>query len=317
MPFIDEILDYKTISVAGLEKNSGKTECLNYIIKRISQKEINFAVTSIGLDGESVDAIYNTSKPEIYIKEGVLFGTAHVVYNQKRVVAEVLDVGKYPTPLGRVITSRSKSAGKIILSGYSNIEHLNEWKLMVMKKFNVNNILIDGALSRLSGASPKIADAVILATGASVSLSFHTLVSKTLYAIRLMMLNKSEYSIDKFKNLDRGWKYLDESNTKNTIFVNGALTDRLFKEISIDSNNNIKEIIVQDYTRIFISKETLDFFEKSGGKITLLNQNKLIAVCVNPLSPSGVVLDSIAICKEIYDKSGIPAYDIFKVGYAI
>ena len=39
MPFIEEILKYKSLSIVGMEKNTGKTECLNYILGRISGME--------------------------------------------------------------------------------------------------------------------------------------------------------------------------------------------------------------------------------------------------------------------------------------
>ena len=35
MPFTGDILQYKSMSIVGLEKNTGKTECLNYILKRL------------------------------------------------------------------------------------------------------------------------------------------------------------------------------------------------------------------------------------------------------------------------------------------
>ncbi len=55
MPFVDEILKYRSVSIVGLEKNTGKTECLNYIINRLPTDYFSVAVTSIGLDGESPD----------------------------------------------------------------------------------------------------------------------------------------------------------------------------------------------------------------------------------------------------------------------
>ena len=31
MGFVDDISDYRSLAIVGLEKNTGKTECLNYI----------------------------------------------------------------------------------------------------------------------------------------------------------------------------------------------------------------------------------------------------------------------------------------------
>ena len=35
MGFVDDISDYRSLAIVGLEKNTGKTECLNYILRRI------------------------------------------------------------------------------------------------------------------------------------------------------------------------------------------------------------------------------------------------------------------------------------------
>lgn len=33
--FIEEILKYNSIAIVGLAKNAGKTECLNYILRKV------------------------------------------------------------------------------------------------------------------------------------------------------------------------------------------------------------------------------------------------------------------------------------------
>ena len=35
MRIIDDILRYQSLSIVGLEKNTGKTECLKYVLERI------------------------------------------------------------------------------------------------------------------------------------------------------------------------------------------------------------------------------------------------------------------------------------------
>ena len=48
MGFVDDISDYRSLAIVGLEKNTGKTECLNYILRRIKDSADRFALTSIG-----------------------------------------------------------------------------------------------------------------------------------------------------------------------------------------------------------------------------------------------------------------------------
>ena len=51
MTFIDDILNYDSLSIVGLQKNTGKTVSLNYVLDRLPIYRKRFAVTSIGIDG--------------------------------------------------------------------------------------------------------------------------------------------------------------------------------------------------------------------------------------------------------------------------
>ena len=68
VPFIDDILRYDSLSIVGLEKNTGKTECLKYVLDRLPLQHKRIAVTSIGIDGETVDQVTRTQKPEIVLR---------------------------------------------------------------------------------------------------------------------------------------------------------------------------------------------------------------------------------------------------------
>ena len=149
MPFIDNILNYKTLSIVGLEKNTGKTECMNYVIKQLKNRNIKFAITSIGIDGESTDLVTNTQKPEIELFENTIFVTSEMHYKQRKILSEVMDVGSERTSLGRLVTARTLSRGKVILSGPSNTSLLKQY-LQKRESFGVGLFIVDGALSRLS-----------------------------------------------------------------------------------------------------------------------------------------------------------------------
>ena len=117
MGFITNISDFGSLAIVGLEKNTGKTECLNYILGQLGGRADRFALTSVGIDGESRDQVCQTAKPEIEIPEGMIFVTSEKHYREKRLAAEVLDVSLERTALGRLITARAKMSGKLLLSG--------------------------------------------------------------------------------------------------------------------------------------------------------------------------------------------------------
>src|SRR5574344_2052674 len=164
MPFIGEILNYGSVSIVGLDKNTGKTECLNYIIKRLPLHSYKVAVTSIGIDGESLDQVTSTAKPEIVIREGMFFGTSEKHYRQRNILSELYAVSDESTALGRVVTAKALSEGKVLLSGPSSGSALKRW-MSSLTEFGIDLILVDGALSRLSTASPAISEAMVLSTG--------------------------------------------------------------------------------------------------------------------------------------------------------
>lgn len=83
MPFIKEILKSDSLSIVGLEKNTGKTECLKYILDRLPVDKLRVAVTSIGIDGETTDQVTGTGKPQVFLKEGMLFATSEKFYKSK------------------------------------------------------------------------------------------------------------------------------------------------------------------------------------------------------------------------------------------
>ena len=57
MTFIDDILKYNSLSIVGLQKNTGKTVSLNYVLDRLPIERKRIAVTSIGIDGETTDQV--------------------------------------------------------------------------------------------------------------------------------------------------------------------------------------------------------------------------------------------------------------------
>ncbi len=69
-------------------------------------------------------------------------------------------------------------------------------------------------------------------------------------------------------------------------------------------------IIVRDFTKIFVSPNTLYSFTKKGGKIFVLDKPNLIALTVNPLSPSGYLLNSKILQDALRAEINVPIYDI-------
>ncbi len=335
MPFIDDILKHKSLSIVGTEKNTGKTVCLNYILKRLVEKNKIPAITSIGIDGESLDQVTNTQKPEIELNYNSIFVTSEKYFATKTIDAEILNVSNRKTSLGRLITAKAKSKGNLILSGPPETVWL---KVLIndLLLYKPDIVLVDGALSRKSFGAPSVTDSMILTTGAALSANMQTLVKKTAYLYDLIKLKRWKSDIvDTLLNIESGLWAIDDSNNihdlkipsvflldkavdnlyeyGNRLFISGVLNDKILDKLRMQANINKTEIIVRDFTRIFARQNSVNSFLDKGGKIKVLLNTNLMAVCVNPLAPNGFLLDSEKLRTLLNKKLNLPVYDIKKI----
>lgn len=339
MPFIEDILNYKSLSIVGLEKNTGKTECLNYILKKLPVEKNRVAVSSIGIDGEGIDQVTHTTKPEIYLRREMYFSTSEKHYKTRKIISELIDVTNESTALGRIVTAKALTKGKVMLSGPSSGVALKRW-MLGLQKFQIDLVIIDGALSRLSSASPTISESMILATGAAYSANLNTLVQKTTFVVELIKLplageivraqldsiHQGVWAIDKsgvLHDLEMSSSLLmNEFPTElpdevEVVYVSGALTDRMLNMLRQHKKLKNTRLLVRDFTKIFVTQQSYRAFQKAGGEIQVLQRSELIAVCVNPTSPSGYMLDSDKLREKLSKAIDLPVYDIVKNNYAV
>lgn len=332
MPFIDDILKHKSLSIVGMEKNTGKTETLNYIIRRLRTQNVKVAVTSIGIDGETVDQVTNTHKPEIELFGNEIFITSEKHYRERRLVSEILNLSARHTSLGRLVTAQVKSRGHVILSGPGNTVWLTKI-IREMRQYDVNITLVDGALSRRSLGSPSVTESMILTTGAAVSPYIPELIRKTKFVYSLINLPQYQTTrLDDLLEIENGVWSIDQENNihdlqipstflldrhkeklfafGNTIFVSGAVGDKLLDTLRIQKDIENTLLVVKDFTKIFAGPDSMNAFLKKGGRIQVLLKTKLIALCINPVSPSGYIMDSLKLKNMLQENIGIPVYNI-------
>lgn len=332
MPFVENIRNYRSLAIVGLEKNTGKTVCLNYLLRRLHELGISTAVTSIGVDGEKVDSVYATAKPEITLYEGMQFITSEQHYFQRGLVSKILAVDERRTALGRLVTAQALTQGKVLLSGAATTGLLRS-QIDDFKRAGMQLTVVDGALSRLSLASPTVTEAMILATGAAVSPNIQQLVSKTRFAYRLINLEEAPeklrlsvaqaslglWAVDEAGEvhdlnipsaflLGRGEENLFRYGS--TLFAAGAVSDRLLKYLSRQPNVKDIVLVVQDFTKLFITLEAYAEFTRRGGTIQVLQRSHLMAVCLNPTSPQGYTLNSAEACRQLSEALKCPVYDV-------
>ncbi len=334
MPFIQELLRYKSLSIVGLEKNTGKTVCLNYVLRRLHEMGIKPAVTSIGVDGEQTDAVYGSAKPEIRLYEESRFITSEQHYRQRQLLSKVLEVTEQRTSLGRLVTAEVLAGGKVLLSGAASTSVLRrQVEYFALQGQPIT--LVDGALSRLSLASPTVCEAMILATGAAVSASLPQLINRTKFVHSLIQIPEtSETTRRALASCTNGLWALDCDGMAHdlgiasvfmlkqseadlfrygtTLFATGAVSDFLLKQLAHQSNARDMVLIARDFTKFFVTPETLHAFLRTGAQLQVLQQSKLVAITLNPTSPRGYTLRSAEACAALSDALGLPVYDIMQ-----
>lgn len=333
MPFIPEILHHRSLSIVGLEKNTGKTVCLNYILNRLNQIGTHVGVTSIGVDGEQIDSVFATAKPEITLFKGTHFITSEKHYLIRQAVSNLVAVDNQRTSLGPLVTAEVLIQGKVLLSGAATTAVLKK-QIQSFDALGVDLSIVDGALSRLSLASPTVTEAMILATGAAVSANVKQLIAKTRHLYQFIMLDEVEnplrttlsdiesglWAIDNEQQIhDLGITsvFLIDRSEKDilrfgkTLFASGAISDRLLKILSAKGKDIT--LIARDFTKIFVTPEVYTEYTCKGNRLKVLQRSKLIAITLNPTSPQGFLLDSKSTCDALSDALQTPVYDVKKI----
>lgn len=320
--------------MVGTAKNTGKTECLNYIIHRLYRQNQSMAITSVGVDGETCDQVTRTQKPEITIYEPMMFVTSETHFRQRRFMAEIVDVSGHSTSLGRLVTARALEPGKVLLSGPADTATLTA-TLDELSARGISLTLVDGALSRKSQGSPAVTGAMILTTGAAWSASLPVLVRKTKFLCDMIALRETTPSLKnllagktticnvddqgRVTDLGIGTAFgLETTETDllrfgNTLFIPGAVTDKLLNNLKVQKEAGRIRLIVRDFTRIFASREIVQQFLQKGGTIEVMLRTHLLAVCINPAAPDGTLLNSEALRESLSEKIGLPVWDVRKL----
>lgn len=304
---------------------------MNYVLDQLRTTDKVIAVTSIGIDGEKTDQVTQTEKPEVTLAAGTYFVTTEYHYRQRRLLSEICQLSEDMTSLGRLVTARVLQEGKVILAGPSSTGRIRAL-IDDMKGMGVDLTIVDGALSRKSPASPAVTDGLILTTGAAIAPDLNSIVAKTKFVYQLTQLPEYETDQQNFMmQCDSGIYALDGGNlhrlpiaspllfTKckdklfshgNTLFVSGIVTDNMLDYLRVQPNVKDVQLIIKDFTKIFVTPFCLQGFLQKGGQLKVLKRPNLLAMCINPVSPSGFKLESEQLRNALQAVVGVPVYDV-------
>lgn len=333
---LTELKKYKVVSIIGLAKNVSKTTTLNHLIRN-AEVYYKIGLTSIGRDGEPYDVITQLPKPRIFINVGTYIATAEHSFKASGIEMELIKATGFQTPLGEILILKSNQNGYIELAGpsiNSQVSKICEELLHL----GCDLVLIDGAFDRKSFATPLISDATIVSTGASLDKDMNYVIDLTKHTIRLLTTEaeSDETIIDLVQNMWKNAKIgiinKDKSIKKLNIFtaldsssdvikhilpdteyiiIKSAVTDNLLKALFKPLKRYKRiTILAEDATKLFISKQILNNFEKKGGCIKVLNPIKVIAITINPTSPLGFEFNKLEFLNLLKEKINLPIYNL-------
>lgn len=342
MELIDLIKDkYRVISVVGMEKNVGKTVVLNELLEQIEDENMIVGITSIGRDGESKDVVTLTEKPLIYITLGTIFATLELYIEESDIEIEILEITDAITSMGRVVIGRAKQAGYVQIAGPSSNNGIKNVSNKMLG-YGAELVIVDGALNRVSSASPAITEATILSTGAVLDRDLKKVIKKTYHQVHLFNIKAIEDKdiislieddldtkgvslIDRemnLKNLEiktalNSSRIINKEINKDTKYIvfHGSLTSKVVKEIHQANGGDDVIFVVKDATKIFISERELNLFIKLGINFRVLYEINLLAITINPYSPMGYSFNA-KLFKNEMDKyfKDISIYNVLESG---
>lgn len=335
---LDLIAKHRSISFIGMSKNAGKTTTLNFFINEARGK-FALGLSSIGRDGETTDRVTGTYKPRIYIYSGTIVTTAAACLKLSDATLEILEVTDINTPMGAIVISRAVTDGFIELAGPST-NHQTKQVIQKMFAYGAEKVFVDGALSRKSFASPSVADATIMSTGAAISNNFTKVIEETVHSYEMLTIDsyKDEKLKQRLSELEADTVLLDQEDnilfseertiigneqtiseqiTEQTkiIYTKGAITDAfvdlMLRRLKLKARPSI---LVDDGTKIFVSKSNIARLKAKGIGLYVLSEINVVGITVNPFSANDYSINAKQMIQALQKYIAIPIFDVMDRG---
>ncbi len=303
------ILDaHRAVGIVGLAKNTGKTTTLNYLIKQYQHEKLG--LTSIGLDGETLDQVNYLPKPKIMVYPTMVVATAKSCLKHSTAKIHILKETSLDTALGPIVIGEVYEEGTMMLAGPTTNREMNQ--LLSELKSYTTRIFVDGAFNRMTFSSISELDGIILATGAAFSTRMEETVMKTALFVHVFnaktpendlhiqgsMMIKTEHntwSID-HKSIHEFEHAIQTIRDKiELIYIKGAITQKLMNMV-LETRWENMTLVIDDPTKMLIHHSWMHAIQKLHLHIQVLKPIPLLWITMNPWSPSGDGYDE----KEFY-----------------
>ncbi len=310
---IFRIASWRTLAVMGMSKNTGKTVALNHLLAQAAQDGVNIGVTSIGRDGEERDQVFFIPKPPVRVWSGTLVATARATLPRAKLRCEFIAGTGIASAMGEIVIVKTLDQGEMEIAGASRGSDQRQI-IARLQQCGATQVLLDGALGRSQHASPAIADAVLLATGAALGGGITDVIRKTRERLAILGIAPVDASTqalvaplfatggvalwdragtllfqEPIASLNAGAVLLQYSEADiGAIALSGAVGRSLWQALTtLATRHPGLTVVVADGTRLFVENNDLLALEQLGARLLAWQAIRVAGITLNPYSPMG------------------------------
>lgn len=275
----------RSVFVVGTGKNVGKTVAMRAMADAAVRRGLRVGMTSIGRDGEAVDAADALAKPRLFLRPPTVLATARGLL-PAHPASELLEFTPWKTAAGPVVFASVRSAAYYELAGPATAAGIRAC-VQCFTEFGCDQIIVDGALDRVAALAGGV-DAVVVSAGAS--------------AARTM-----EEAVDEVRALAARLGVPPYDPAQPFLRVTGALTAA--DAAILAAGGEHRQVVVRDPTQIALS-----------GKALLGVLSRLNLRCERPLRVVAATVASIGreryfepreFAQAVASATKLPTFDVY------
>lgn len=275
----------RDVAVVGTGKNAGKTVVVRALLNAANARGARVGITSVGRDGESVDALDALAKPRFYLAEGTVVATAAATLPTSP-ASEVIDVTDVATAIGPLLFARVCRPGFYEIAGAPSASG-TRFALERMARYETDMLLLDGAIDRIAALAGG-GEAVVVAVGAATAATIEQAAQRARALVARLSIAAFDPSLP-------------------FVRLTGALTAQ--RAAALIARHETRQIVVRDPTRIVLDGRAFDGFSRA-----------LHLRCERPLLPIAVTIASIgreryfeprAFAHAVSEAANLPVFDVY------
>jgi len=275
----------RSIVVVGTGKNVGKTVVVRTLCEALARRNVRFGITSVGRDGEAIDAVDAMPKPRLFLRPPTLVATASSVLPRSP-ACEMLEISKMLTAAGAITLVAVRSPAYFELIGPPTAAGMQTVRRRLFE-LGAKRVIVDGAVDRLAALAGED-DAVIVSTGAADAVTPQAAVTDVVALVTRLQTPAYDPAREHLR-------------------VVGALTPR--EAADFIAAKETRQIVVRDPTQIALR-----------GKALLVAAQRLELRCERPLRVVAVTVASIGrdryfepreFARAVADATKLPTFDAY------